>query len=388
MYMQYQSELRKYVIPELIFGSGALHLAGRYARNFGARKVLVVTDSGVVRAGWTEQVTKSLESAEIPYTVFSAVSPNPRSEEVMEGTEVYLSQHCNVIVAVGGGSPMDCAKGIGIVSSNSKHILNFEGVDRVFAPIPPLICIPTTGGTSADVSQFAIIRDVQNRVKVVIGSKAVVPDVALVDPDTLTTATPYLMACTALDALTHAIEAFVSNACSPLTDVHALEAIRIISSNLVPAITDPDNHAVHNQIMLGSLEAGMAFSNAILGAVHSMAHSLGGFLDLPHGECISILLNHVIAFNYPSSVERYERIGQAIGLDLRGMSSKQIKNAILSRLSILRNAVGMERTLGQHGINPSDIPKLARNAIKDPCMATNPQRANQRDVEVIYEEAF
>ncbi|HWP96538.1 MAG TPA: alcohol dehydrogenase-like regulatory protein ErcA [Syntrophomonadaceae bacterium] len=381
-------ELRKFVTPELVFGAGARHLAGRYAKNLGARKVLLVSDPGVILAGWAAEVASSLESAGIPFTNFSQVSPNPRAEEVMMGAEVYLSENCNVIVAVGGGSPMDCAKGIGIVSSNRKSIWAFEGVDRVSIPIPPLICIPTTGGTSADVSQLAIIRDVQEKVKFVIGSKAVVPDVALIDPDTLTTMTPYLTACTGLDALTHAIEAFVSNANSPLTDLHALEAIRLITSNLFPALEDPNNPTLRGQIMLGSLEAGLAFSNAILGAVHSMSHSLGGFLDLPHGECNAILLHHVIAFNFQAAEDRYRRIGEAMGLDLRGMNSQQIKNTMISEIMRLQKAVGIDRTLGQLGVAHGDIPVLAGKAMKDPCLATNPRKPVKRDIEVVYEEAF
>jgi len=177
MNMQNEVELRKFVAPEFIFGLGARHLAGRYAKNFGARKVLVVTDPGIIAAGWAEQVTASIEDAGIPYTVFAEVSPNPRAEEVMAGAEVYQSDRCNVIVAVGGGSPMDCAKGIGIVSSNKRYIVEFEGVDHVPVPCPPLICIPTTS-SSADVSQFAIITDMQQMVKIAIVSKALVSDIA------------------------------------------------------------------------------------------------------------------------------------------------------------------------------------------------------------------
>ena len=205
-------ELRKFVAPEFIFGVGARNLAGRYAKNLGGRKVLVVSDPGVVAAGWTRDITESLELAGLPYALYNEVSPNPKVDEVMAGVDVYREERCNAIVAVGGGSPIDCAKGIGIVSSNQKHILLFEGVDMVTAPMPPLICIPTTGGTSADVSQFAIISNPLDKVKFAIISKSVVPDLALIDPLTLTTMDPYLTACTGLDALVHAIEAYVSTA--------------------------------------------------------------------------------------------------------------------------------------------------------------------------------
>lgn len=371
-----------------MFGEGAVEMAGRYAKNLGGRKVLVVSDPGVIAAGWASRVTASLEAEGISCVVYDGVTPNPRAEEVMTGAEVYRRQGCNMIVAVGGGSPMDCAKGIGVVSSNRRNILEFEGVDRVVEPMPPLICIPTTGGTSADVSQFAIIFNREKRVKFAIISKAVVPDVALIDPATLTTMDDYLTACTGIDALVHAIEAYVSNAHSPLTDIHALEGIRLISRNLLASLASPQEIALRQQIMLGSLEAGLAFSNASLGAVHAMAHSLGGFLDLPHGECNAILLNHVMAFNFPESAARYERIGEAMGLHLRGMTEAERKRAILAEVERLKTAAGITTRLAQRGVHRSDIPSLARHAMQDPCMVTNPIRPGRRDIEVIYEEAI
>jgi len=306
----------------------------------------------------------------------------------MTGADVYQSYACDAIVAVGGGSPLDCAKGIGIVSSNKRHILTFEGVDQVDVPMPPLICIPTTGGTSADVSQFAIISNRQERVKIAIISKATVPDIALIDPVTLTTMDPYLTACTGMDALVHAIEAFVSNASSHFTDLYALEAIQLITQALLPCIGDLDDINLRGRIMLGSLKAGLAFSNASLGAVHAMAHSLGGYLDLPHGECNAMLLRHVMDFNFGVSSERYTQIGNAMGIDLSGQTQAQKKQSILNEVQRLSSAAGIQSTLEQRGVSRSDIPPLAQKALKDPCMVTNPRRPNQRDIEVIYEEAL
>ena len=306
----------------------------------------------------------------------------------MNGAEIYQNEGCNAIVAVGGGSVLDCAKGIGIVSSNHQHILTFEGVDQVGAPMPPLICIPTTGGTSADVSQFAIINNTQARVKIAIISKAVVPDIALIDPIVLTTMDPLLTAYTGMDALVHAIEAFVSIGSSPMTDIHALEAIRLVTRHLPESVKHPQNVDLRGQIMLGSLEAGLAFSNASLGGVHAMAHSLGGYSDLPHGECNAMLLRHVMDFNFETSPERYLRIGEAMGLDLRGMALKQKKASILNEIVRLEQAVGISETLSAKGVALTDIAPLAANAIKDPCIATNPHKPNKRDIEVIYEEAL
>src|SRR6266545_1428685 len=200
-------ELRKFVAPEFIFGIDARKIAGRYAKNYGARRVLVVTDPGVTAAGWTEEVVSSLREAGLDHVVFDAITANPKADEVMSGAGLYRQESCNAIVAVGGGSPMDCAKGIGIVSANNRDILQFEGVDNVALPLPPLICVPTTAGSSADVSQFAIVSDPLQRRKIAIISKMIVPDVALIDPVTTITMPPNLTIWTGIDALCHVIEA-------------------------------------------------------------------------------------------------------------------------------------------------------------------------------------
>lgn len=386
--MEGSDGLRKFVAPEFIFGGGSRALAGRYARNLGGRKILVVTDPGIAAAGWTAEVTARLSEAKLPFTVFSSVSPNPRSEEVMAGAEVFRTEGCNLLVAVGGGSAIDLAKGVGIVSTNGRPILEFEGVDQVSAPMPPLICIPTTGGSSADVSQFAIITDLSARRKVAIVSKAVVPDVSLVDPETLRTMDPFLAACTGMDALTHAIEAYVSNASSAMTDLHALEGIRLISDYLVPSLRRPGEVSLRGKVMLASLHAGLAFSNAILGAVHAMAHSLGGYLDLPHGECNAILLDRVVEFNYPAAPERFDRIAEAMGIQLSGLSGRERRAALVARIRQMKRDAGLDMHLQPLGVQPGDIPPLSRNAVRDPCLVTNPRRARQRDLEVLYGEAL
>lgn len=382
------ANLRKFVSPEIIFGAGARKTVGNFARTFGARKVLVVSDPGVVAAGWVEDVTQSLRIAGFEFEVFSAVSPNPRAEEVMAGAVFYEQHGCNVIVAVGGGSPMDCAKGIGIVTTHKRHILEFEGVDTIDVPIPPLIFIPTTAGTSADVSQFAIISDQAEKVKISIVSKAVVPDVALIDPETTVTMDRFLTACTGVDALVHAIEAFVSTGSGPLTDMHALDAIRLVSTNLVGLVNDPLDLKLREQVMLGSMKAGLAFSNAILGAVHAMSHSLGGFLDLPHGMCNAMLLEHVISFNYRSAEDKFKVIAETMGIDTRGLSSPQIHKRLQEYVIKLKRDVGLFEGLKASGVNLSDIPILSEKAIKDPCILTNPRKSSKRDVEVVYEEAL
>jgi alcohol dehydrogenase class IV len=389
--MERQAEtinLRKFIVPEFVFGPGARNLVGQYARNLGARKAMVVSDPGLIAAGWTDEVLSKLREDQLPLILFDNVTPNPRAEEVMKGAEAYLREQCNILIAVGGGSVIDCAKGIGVVTSNKRDILSFEGVDKIPAPMPPLICIPTTAGSSADVSQFAIITDVERKIKMAIISKALMSDISLIDPVPLTTMSYDLAVATALDALTHAVEAYVSVAHSPITDLHAIEAVRLIWSNLIESVQRPKDIELRSRIMLASLHAGMAFSNASLGATHAMAHSLGGVLDAPHGDCNSILLQHVIDFNFSEVPERYADIGRAMGLKLDHMSPDEQKSRILQELRGMIKTLGVENSLGRMGLTRQIIAESARKALQDPCMLTNPRRPNQHDIEGIYERAL
>jgi alcohol dehydrogenase len=381
-------ELRKFVAPEFVYGAKALTLVGRYAKNFGARKALVVTDPGLVQAGWVEKTLSSLDAENIPWAVFQSITPNPKDHEVSAGVRFYQENGCNIIIAVGGGSPMDCAKGIGIAYANGKNVLEFEGVDEVQMPGPPLICIPTTAGSSADVSQFAIITDTSRQVKIAIISKTVVPDVALIDPETTCTMPAELTAATGIDALVHAIEAYVSNISSPVTDLNALAAIPRLVQNLIGAIENPRNMEYRNNMMMGSLLAGLAFSNASLGLVHAMTHSLGGLLNSPHGICNSLLLDRVVEFNYQAVPDRYNQIGLAMGLKLDGLGQDDCREALLNGIARLREGAGIKTTIGALGVTPKNISQLALNAFNDPCLATNPRQACVQDIERIYEKAI
>ncbi|WP_374328673.1 alcohol dehydrogenase-like regulatory protein ErcA [Azonexus sp.] len=381
-------EMRKFVVPEFIFGAGARHRVGDYARHFSARRVLIVSDPGVIAAGWLKEVQDNLAQAGVPWVVFQALTPNPKDHEVMAGALVYGREHCDVIVAVGGGSVVDCAKGIGIVHSNRCNITAFEGVDRVNIPGPPLICIPTTAGAAADVSQFCIICNTPGRYKMAIISKSMVPDVSLVDPETTLTMDPYLTACTGLDALTHAMEAYVSTASSPIVDLHALAAIKLLWHNIETAVSQPMLMAARENMVLGSLQAGIAFSNASLGAVHALAHPLGGYLDLPHGECNALLLEHVIRFNAAAAPERYQQIAEAMGIDPRGLSPREVVSRITDAILARRIQLGVLGSLETRGVRAADIPELASHAAKDACLVTNPRRATVDDIKAIYGEAL
>ncbi len=379
-------ELRKFVAPELVFGPGARMQAAKYAANFGCRKILLVSDPGVLAAGWTQEMMQQLTEAGLDFVLFSELTQNPKDHEVMAGWEFFSANRCDSILAIGGGSVVDCAKGIGVVAGNGGNILDYIGVDTIAQPCPPLICVPTTAGAAADVSQFAIITDTRQRCKVAIISKAIVPDVSLIDPDVLRTLPPFLVACTGMDALTHAVEAYVSNAGSALTDLHALKAVELVGRYLLPAVANAGAASARQQMALACLEAGLAFSNASLGAVHAMAHSLGGYLDLPHGECNALLLEHVINFNFPAAKQRYEQL--ALTLDVPQSPGHSLQERLVDHVTELRERAGIGGTLSSRGVGHSELNELVAHAVVDPCLVTNPRSAKSEDIKTIYQEAL
>lgn len=382
-------ELRKFVLPEILFGEKATSLCERYATNFGSVKPLIVTDDGVLATGLVDSIYKSLKDVRINPEIFSNINQNPRDFQVSEGRDFYKSKNCDIIIGIGGGSPMDCAKAIGILASGSEdQIEHYEGIDHVLTPAPPLLCIPTTAGTSADISQFSIINNSTKKYKFAIISKTLIPDAALIDPLTTYTMDPYLTACTGIDALVHAVEAFVSTASSSITDLHALEAIRVISENLVVAVQEPHNAEARKMMMYASMQAGMAFSNASLGVVHAMAHSLGGFLDLPHGECNSLLLNAAINANFAYASQKYRKIAQTLNLLKHPMNDQDCKDVLVDYISTLLEKVGIHGGLLQRGVKKDDLPSLVQHAIKDPCAVTNPMPVTHENTWSMYEQSF
>ncbi|WP_321375089.1 alcohol dehydrogenase-like regulatory protein ErcA [uncultured Draconibacterium sp.] len=380
--------LRKCLVPEFILGDGATNLANRYIKFFNPKKVLVVTDRGLKKTKLVSNVEKQLKADNISYCIYDNISPNPRDYEVMEGADVYRKEDCNVILAIGGGSPTDAAKGIGIVSTNHHHIKSFEGVDKILAPMPPLVCIPTTAGTSADISQFAIILDTELKTKLAIISKTVVPDTSLIDAETTLTMDKELTAATGIDALVHAIEAYVSTASSVITDMNALEAIKLVKQYLPLTIKSPLNLEYRNKMMLASLLAGIAFSNASLGLVHAMAHALGGLKDAPHGMCNAILLDHVIDFNFESATNKYVDIGNAFGINLDSSNPASSKALLIEALQEFKHICGIQPGLKQIGLKKADFRELAQKAYNDSCIVTNPKDAEIADIEKILEYAW
>lgn len=378
----------KFHAPEVVFGLGALAEAGFAAARLGARRPFVVTDEGVTQAGWAAQLVGHLRDAGLQPVVWQGITPNPKDVEITRGYHQYLESDCDVLIGIGGGSSMDAAKGIAILSGNGGSILDYAGVDQVTRPIPPLLMIPTTSGTGADVSQFCIVTDTTDSVKITIMGRALVPDISITDPRLLTTMPEWLAAATGLDALTHGIESFVSLAHNPLADGHALSAVRLVSHFLPETIRRPQDLDARTQMAQASLEAGLAFTNAILGATHAMSHQVGGLLDLPHGVINGILLPHVIRYNARAIPERFRDLALAVGLPVAGAPADEVAGQLSEYVRRLGDEVGVPSGLRAIGVRDVDIPRLAHSTMQDACLATNPRNADRVDIEGLLRAAL
>lgn len=328
-----------------------------------------------------------LEKENLKYTIYDNVVSNPRAFQVERGAQLYLQNECDVILALGGGSPIDTAKGIAILVTNHGHIHDYVGCNLINQPIPPLICIPTTAGTGSDVSQFAVILDTQEEIKMTILSRAIMPDISLIDPRLLKTKSSELIAATGMDALTHAIEAYVSSLAWPLTDPHALHAINLVFKHLVDATYTKSAKALEG-MAIASLEAGIAFSNAILGAVHALAHPLGGLYDLHHGLANAILLPMVVNKNMEHAFEKFSKIANAMGAETRGRSPREAAEQLPRLIEGLIAKLKMPTRLSEVGVQYNDIPRMAKEAQQDLCMLTNPHRYNIEEIENMYIESW
>ncbi len=379
--------LLKFEIPEIIFGSGSLSQVGLCAARLGGERVLVVTDPGVAAAGWLDAALACLRAEDLKYSVFDDVVTNPRDHQVVRGTEFYKQENCDVIVALGGGSPMDVAKAIAVLAANPGELIDYVGCNLVGRPIPPLVCVPTTAGTGSDVSQFAVIADGQKKVKLTILSRAIMADISLIDPKLLHTKSAELIAATGMDALTHAIEAYVSSLAWPLTDPHAIHAIDLVFKHLVAAAQTKHPDALEG-MAIASLEAGIAFSNAILGAVHALAHPLGGLYDLHHGLVNAILLPVVVRRNIEHAAPKFAKIANAMGVETRGVPIEAAAMEVPRRIEALIDALGLPTRLSQVGVIAADIVNLAKHAEVDLCMLTNPHCYPAEEIESMYREAL
>jgi alcohol dehydrogenase len=388
--MATQEHVFGFFIPTVtLMGVGSYKEIGKQIRTLGGSKPFICTDQGIVASGILDQVVEVIRrDCEVEPVVYDKTQPNPTDDNVHEGLEAYKANGCDLIVSLGGGSAHDCGKGIGIVATNGGNIRDYEGVDRSSKAMPPFIAVNTTAGTASEMTRFCIITDTSRKVKMAIVDWRVTPNVAIDDPLLMKGMPPALTAATGMDALTHAVEAYVSTIATPVTDACALKAIELIAANLRAAVANGKDMEARDKMCYAQYLAGMAFNNASLGHVHAMAHQLGGFYDLPHGVCNAILLPHVERFNMIAKMDRFKDIAVAMGENVDGLSVRAAAEKALEAIQILSKDIGIPSGLGELGVKEQDLKLMAENAQKDACGLTNPRCPNLNDVIQIYQNAI
>lgn len=380
----------RFVLNETSYhGKGAREVLADEIKKRGFNKVLVVTDKTLFEVGVTKKVTDVLDNANIEYVVYSEVKPNPTVKNVQDGLKVCKEFNADVIVAVGGGSAIDTAKGIGITRTNPDHedVVSLEGAVDTKNKSLPIIALPTTSGTAAEVTINYVITDEETKTKMVCVDPHDIPVLAIIDSELMASMPKSLAAATGMDALTHAIEGYITKGAWELSDMFHLRAIQNIFKNLPAAVNDKNEKAIE-AMALAQYVAGMGFSNVGLGIVHSMAHQLGAIYDTPHGIANAILLPYVMKFNGEVSYERFREILIALDVDAKDMDKETVIDTFVAMISELSRKVGITQGVADVGGKEEDIEMLANKAIKDACTPGNPREVTVEDIIKIYKEAM
>nr|WP_252738859.1 L-threonine dehydrogenase [Colwellia sp. D2M02] len=378
-----------FFIPSInLMGIGCLEEAVDSIQAKSFRRGLIVTDTVLVDIGMVVKVQKLLTDRDVETVVFDGTQPNPTVSNVNDGLVILKENDCDFVISLGGGSPHDCAKGIALLATNGGEIKDYEGVNRSAKAQLPLIAINTTAGTASEMTLFCIITDEDRHIKMAIVDKHTTPMISVNDPELMLAKPASLTAATGMDALTHAIEAYVSINATPVTDAVAIKAIELIQANLRRAVSHGDDIKAREQMAYAQFMAGMAFNNASLGYVHAMAHQLGGFYDLPHGVCNAILLPHVQRYNAQVCPERLADVAKAMGVDTSGMAADKAAEAAISAIVELSQAVNIPSGLSQLEVKVDDFNLLADNALKDACGFTNPKQATHAEIVEIFSAAM
>ena len=392
-----QQPIMNYSLPPSIqFGAGAIKNLGEHVGAFGGKKPLIVTDEGVTNAGILSKTVEPLEAARIDSALFDTVQPNPTDISVLEGLEVYRAEGCDVVIAVGGGSVMDAAKGIRILTTHEPPLENYYldvgGIDRITSDLPALICIPTTAGTGSEVSQGSIITDTSGRTtdghrKRAIGTPYNMASVALLDPELTVGMPPGLTAATGMDAVTHGIEAYVATRYHPIAEGVALQALKILGKNIRQAYHHGEDVNARGEMLMASAMAAFSFQKG-LGAVHSLAHQLSTEANIPHGIANAILLPDVMEFNMSHAAEGYADIAAALGVGTSGMSTADAADAAIAEIRSLNEEFAIPKGLGIAGLKWERIPKVAKDAMLDHCHKSNPRSCTEADMQDLFEASF
>ncbi|KKP66535.1 MAG: 1,3-propanediol dehydrogenase [Candidatus Moranbacteria bacterium GW2011_GWE1_35_17] len=384
-----EEKVNGYFMPTInLMGFGSAKKIGEQIALTGKKKAFIVTDKGLSSVGTPELIKGYIEDAGFSAVIWDNTCANPTDVNVHEGVDAYKKNECDLIISLGGGSPHDCAKGIKLVVDNGGRVNDYEGMDKSTKSVTPLIAINTTAGTASEITRFCIITDTARKVKMAIVDWRTTPTASINDPALMVAMPASLTAATGMDALTHAVEAYVSIIATPVTDCAAVKAIELISKWLREAVTDGNNLEAREQMTYAELLAGMAFNNASLGYVHAMAHQLGGFYDLPHGVCNAILLPHVCEFNLDANPERFADIAKALGENIEGLSTEEGAKKGIAAIKKLSQDIDIPANLAELGVKEEDLEIMAANAMKDACSFTNPKTATLEDVINVYKAAL
>ncbi|MGU9122329.1 L-threonine dehydrogenase [Clostridium perfringens] len=379
----------KFFMPAIsLMGADCLKDAGDQVGELGFKKALIVTDKVLGQIGIVKKVTDVLDNKDIEYAIYDETKPNPTVKNVNDGLELLKEKECDFVISLGGGSAHDCAKGIALLATNGGEIKDYEGVDKSKKPQLPMVGINTTAGTGSEMTLFAIITDEERHIKMALVDKHLTPIIAVNDPMLMLAMPKSLTAATGMDALTHAVEAYVSTAATPITDACAEKAIELISNYLVNAVENGQDVEARDMMAYAEYLAGMAFNNASLGYVHAMAHQLGGFYNLPHGVCNAILLPHVQEYNKATSASRLAKIAKIMGGNIEGLTDEQGADLCIDMIKSLSQTIGIPEGLGVLGVKESDFETLATNALNDACSLTNPRKGNLEEVIDIFKKAM
>ena len=371
-----------------VFGIGASKEAGQLMRSLGGTKTMIVTDAFLAKSGMAGQLQEILAQAGVDSIVFDGAEPNPTDKNVASGVAVFQENGCDSILSLGGGSSHDCAKGIGMVAANGGTIHDYEGIDKSGRPLMPLMAVNTTAGTASEITRFCIITDTSRKVKMAIVDWRVTPQIAINDPELMRGMPPALTAATGMDALTHAIEAYVSTNANPLTDAAATMAIQMITHYLPKAVANGNYMKARDKMAYAQYLAGIAFNNASLGYVHAMAHQLGGFYNLPHGVCNAVLLPYVMKFNLIGNMTRFKEIAIAMGVRGENLSCSAAAEEGIAAVKRMGRRLGIPANLKELGVKPEDFAVMAENAMKDVCSLTNPRTATKEQIIEVYRQAY
>ena len=373
---------------KIYFQPGSIKKLGEEVKTLRGRRVLLVTDKGVRNSGLVTKALESLEKEALPYVVFDEVEPNPSVGTAQKGFAFMKEKGCDTLAAVGGGSPIDTAKAIGIQATNPEPLLKYEGANKVTNPLPPLIAVPTTAGTGSEVTGATVITDRTRKYKVPMRSPFLIPRVALLDPEALATLPPLVLASTGMDALTHACETYVSTMTNPLSQGLAYESIRLIGKYLRPLYANPDNREAQGYMMLASTMAGMAFFNGRLGAVHTLAHPLGGYFDIPHGVANAILLPHCMDFSRMAAPDLFARIAESLGKDIRGLTAEEASRKAAEAVREILADTRIPTRLREVGAKKEAFDAMAKDGLASGIHLSNPRRVALEDAIALYEAAF